>query len=54
MTGSTDGLGRAAADSLLSAGHDVVVHARNRQRAAALDALVDRGAHIVVGDGTAL
>ncbi|MFF6785172.1 SDR family NAD(P)-dependent oxidoreductase [Streptomyces sp. NPDC012510] len=50
VTGSADGLGRAAADSLLSAGHDVVVHARNRQRAAALDALVDRGAHLVVGD----
>lgn len=50
MTGSADGLGRAAADSLLSAGHDVMVHARNRRRAAGLDALVDRGAHIVVGD----
>ncbi|MER5220129.1 SDR family NAD(P)-dependent oxidoreductase [Streptomyces flaveus] len=50
VTGSADGLGRAAADSLLSAGHDVVVHARNRRRAAGLDALVDRGAHIVVGD----
>lgn len=50
MTGSADGLGRAAADSLLSAGHDVVVHARNRRRAAGLDALVDRGAPVVVGD----
>ncbi|MER6735650.1 SDR family NAD(P)-dependent oxidoreductase [Streptomyces puniciscabiei] len=52
VTGSADGLGRAAADSLLSAGHEVVVHARNRERAAALDALVDRGAHLVVGDFT--
>lgn len=50
VTGSTDGLGRAAADALLSSGHDVVVHARNRQRATALDALVGRGAHLVVGD----
>ncbi|MFD8459894.1 SDR family NAD(P)-dependent oxidoreductase [Streptomyces antimycoticus] len=50
VTGSADGLGRAAADSLLSAGHDVVVHARNHERAAGLDALVDRGAHLVVGD----
>lgn len=50
VTGSADGLGRATADTLLSAGHDVVVHARNRQRAAALDALVGRGAHLVVGD----
>ncbi|MEU2289150.1 SDR family NAD(P)-dependent oxidoreductase [Streptomyces sp. NPDC013178] len=52
VTGSADGLGRAAADSLLSAGHDVVVHARNRERAAGLAALVDRGAHLVVGDFT--
>ncbi|BBJ38000.1 short-chain dehydrogenase [Streptomyces antimycoticus] len=52
VTGSADGLGRAAADSLLSAGHDVVVHARNHERAAGLDALVDRGAHLVVGDFT--
>ncbi|MDQ0751826.1 NAD(P)-dependent dehydrogenase (short-subunit alcohol dehydrogenase family) [Streptomyces africanus] len=52
VTGSADGLGRAAAASLLSAGHDVVVHARNRERAAGLDALVTRGAHLVVGDFT--
>ncbi|MFF1301885.1 SDR family NAD(P)-dependent oxidoreductase [Streptomyces sp. NPDC058307] len=52
VTGSADGLGRAAADSLLSTGHDVVVHARNHERAAGLDALVDRGAHLVVGDFT--
>ncbi|WP_251040004.1 SDR family NAD(P)-dependent oxidoreductase [Arthrobacter sp. ISL-72] len=52
VTGSADGLGRAAADSLLSAGHGVVVHARNQDRAAGLDALVHRGAGIVVGDFT--
>ncbi|MET7477046.1 SDR family NAD(P)-dependent oxidoreductase [Streptomyces sp. NPDC005648] len=50
MTGSADGLGRAAADTLLSAGHDVVVHARSRKRAASMGALVGRGAHLVVGD----
>jgi NAD(P)-dependent dehydrogenase (short-subunit alcohol dehydrogenase family) len=50
VTGSADGLGRAAAQSLLSAGHEVVVHARNQQRAASLDPLVERGADIVVGD----
>ena len=53
VTGSADGLGRAAADTLLSGlsgGHDVVVHARNPDRAASLAALVDRGADIVVGD----
>jgi NAD(P)-dependent dehydrogenase (short-subunit alcohol dehydrogenase family) len=52
VTGSADGLGRAAADSLLSAGLDVVVHARNQERAASLDSLVGRGADLVVGDFT--
>ena len=50
VTGSADGLGRLAAESLSTAGHDVVVHARSQHRAAALDALVDRGAELVVGD----
>lgn len=50
VTGSADGLGRAAADSLLAAGHDVVVHARNRDRADALAPLLERGAELVVGD----
>ncbi|MEO6503803.1 MAG: SDR family NAD(P)-dependent oxidoreductase [Jatrophihabitantaceae bacterium] len=52
VTGSTDGLGRLAAESLSAGGHDVVVHARNEQRAAALDALVSRGADLVIGDFT--
>lgn len=52
MTGSADGLGRAAANSLLSAGHEVVVHARNRERAASLGTLLERGAGLVVGDFT--
>jgi NAD(P)-dependent dehydrogenase (short-subunit alcohol dehydrogenase family) len=52
VTGSADGLGRLAAQALASAGHDVVVHARNRKRAAALDALVGFGAHLVIGDFT--
>ncbi|WP_330337325.1 SDR family NAD(P)-dependent oxidoreductase [Streptomyces sp. NBC_00557] len=50
VTGSADGLGRAAAEALLSAGHQVVVHARNPQRARSLDALTGRGADLVVGD----
>ncbi len=50
VTGSTDGLGRLAAESLMTAGPRVVVHARNEQRAATLRALVDRGADSVVGD----
>jgi NAD(P)-dependent dehydrogenase (short-subunit alcohol dehydrogenase family) len=50
VTGSADGLGRLAADALLSAGHDVVVHARNRERAETLTPLIDRGADLVTGD----
>ena len=52
VTGSADGLGRLAAENLAAAGHDVVVHARNQQRAAALNALVDAGADLVLGDFT--
>jgi NAD(P)-dependent dehydrogenase (short-subunit alcohol dehydrogenase family) len=50
ITGSADGLGRAAAETLLTAGHDIVVHARNSRRAATLDPLTRRGATLVVGD----
>jgi NAD(P)-dependent dehydrogenase (short-subunit alcohol dehydrogenase family) len=50
VTGSTEGLGRAAAQALLSAGHQVVVHARNPRRAAALQPLLDGGADVVIGD----
>ncbi|MCU1549224.1 MAG: short-chain dehydrogenase [Arthrobacter sp.] len=50
VTGSADGLGRAAADSLLANGHDIVVHARNQDRAAGLAPLVNRGADIAGAD----
>jgi NAD(P)-dependent dehydrogenase (short-subunit alcohol dehydrogenase family) len=50
VTGSTQGLGRAVATTLLDQGHAVVVHARDAHRAAALADLVDRGAALVVGD----
>jgi NAD(P)-dependent dehydrogenase (short-subunit alcohol dehydrogenase family) len=50
VTGSTDGLGRLAAQTLLEDGHDVVVHARNTDRLAAIRDLQDRGAPAVVGD----
>ena len=36
ITGSADGLGRAAAETLLGDGHDVVVHARSADRLAAV------------------
>ncbi len=50
VTGSADGLGHAAAESLLDSGHDVVVHVRNSARLDAVRALLDRGAAVVVGD----
>ncbi|KQU28529.1 MULTISPECIES: SDR family NAD(P)-dependent oxidoreductase [unclassified Rhodococcus (in: high G+C Gram-positive bacteria)] len=50
ITGSTDGVGRAAAVSLLDDGHEVVVHARTRQRLSAVEDLTTRGASAVVGD----
>jgi NAD(P)-dependent dehydrogenase (short-subunit alcohol dehydrogenase family) len=50
ITGSTDGLGRAAAESLLNDGHQVVLHARSRQRAGALADIAPRSAGVVIGD----
>lgn len=50
VTGSADGLGKAAAATLLGAGHDVVVHVRHRERLAAVRDLADLGAMPVVGD----
>ena len=50
VTGSADGLGKAAAETLLRAGHEVVVHARSNGRLAAVRDLTDRGAAAVVGD----
>ena len=50
ITGSTDGLGRAAAQSLLDQGHRVVLHARSADRAAAIGALASRSEGVVIGD----
>lgn len=50
VTGSTDGLGRAAAASLQGDGHDLVVHARTEARLVAVEDLLARGAEGVVGD----
>ena len=50
ITGSTDGLGRAAAQSLMAEGHQVVLHARASDRAAAVADRAPRFAGIVVGD----
>jgi NAD(P)-dependent dehydrogenase (short-subunit alcohol dehydrogenase family) len=50
ITGSADGLGRAAAQNLIGAGHEVIVHARNAERLSAVEDLIHRGASGVVGD----
>jgi len=50
ITGSTDGLGRAAARVLIDEGHDVVLHARTRERAASVADLAPRAAGVVIGD----
>jgi NAD(P)-dependent dehydrogenase (short-subunit alcohol dehydrogenase family) len=50
ITGSTDGLGLAAAHALIDEGHQVVLHARSRQRASEVAELAPRSAGVVVGD----
>ncbi|HEY0685308.1 MAG TPA: SDR family NAD(P)-dependent oxidoreductase [Steroidobacter sp.] len=50
ITGSTDGLGLAAARTLMAEGHAVVLHARSSKRAAALADLEQRSAGVVIGD----
>jgi NAD(P)-dependent dehydrogenase (short-subunit alcohol dehydrogenase family) len=50
ITGSTDGLGRAAAGALIDDGHGVVLHARSRERAASVAGLATRAVGVVIGD----
>ena len=50
ITGSTDGLGRAAARALIHEGHEVALHARSRERAAAVHDLAPLSLGVVVGD----
>jgi NAD(P)-dependent dehydrogenase (short-subunit alcohol dehydrogenase family) len=50
VTGSTTGLGLAAAEELLREGHDVVLHARSEERARAVQAFAVRGVPVVIGD----
>ena len=54
VTGSTDGIGLESARQLLAAGHDVVAHARDAQRAADVRAAVPGLRDVVVGDLTSL
>ena len=50
ITGSADGLGYAAAKSLLEQGHEVVVHVRSSARLPAVKELVALGASVVTAD----
>src|SRR3954462_2884651 len=50
ITGSTDGLGRAAARALIDDGHQVVLHARSEERTSAFADLAPRSAAVVIGD----
>jgi NAD(P)-dependent dehydrogenase (short-subunit alcohol dehydrogenase family) len=50
ITGSSDGLGKMAAQLLLEQGHQVVLHARNEQRAKDAKAAVPGAADMVIGD----
>lgn len=50
VTGSTDGIGRGAAETLLAGGHEVVLHARSTARAGAIADLAPKAAGVVIGD----
>ncbi len=50
ITGSTDGLGLAAARTLMAEGHAVVLHARTAKRVDAVGDLQAKAAGLVIGD----
>src|SRR5271165_5870133 len=50
ITGSSDGLGRMAAQLLIEQGHSVVLHARNEQREREAKAAVPGAEAVVIGD----
>lgn len=54
ITGSSDGLGRMAAQLLLEQGHGVVLHARNQQRGQEALSLVPGAETVVIGDLTSI
>ena len=54
ITGSSDGLGRMAADLLVEQGHKVVLHARNEQRAKEALTAVPGAETVVIGDLTSM
>jgi len=50
ITGSTDGLGYAAARTLIEEGHEVLLHARSQGRTTVLSELAPQSLGIVIGD----
>lgn len=50
ITGSTDGLGFLAAKRLINEGNEVVLHARNQQRAEEVMFKLPQAKNVVVGD----
>ena len=54
ITGSSDGLGRMAAELLIEQGHKVVLHARSEERAKEALAAVPGAETVVVGDLTSI
>ena len=54
ITGSSDGLGRMAAQLLMEQGHKAVLHARTEQRATEAMAAVPGAEAVVVGDLTSI
>ena len=50
ITGSSDGLGRMAAQLLVEQGHGVVLHARSQQRGREALAVVPQAETVVIGD----
>jgi NAD(P)-dependent dehydrogenase (short-subunit alcohol dehydrogenase family) len=54
ITGAADGLGKMAAELLLAAGHEVVLHVRNAERADQLRQLLPGATALVTGDLTSI
>src|SRR5260370_648801 len=50
VTGSAGGLGKMAAEHMVAAGHKVVLHARNEQRAANARSSIPGAEAVVIGD----
>ncbi|KAJ5735376.1 uncharacterized protein N7483_000501 [Penicillium malachiteum] len=50
ITGSSDGIGQAAAKILADQGHSVVLHARNADRAASTHEAVPKAESVLIGD----